>query len=149
MDREKEIDLEIERLQKEKEEIRRRKMFTCEHCGKKTKVSNLILINEYFYENGFQYLKEHKIYCKKCKQFSRGYLLNHDKKDHTKGFTEDNLTDEALEKSRVKNYLFIKKYQYNFGETLTSYGDQLETLTLDELRRKNEEYKNDPFSFYY
>ena len=139
MNREKEINKEIEALHKEKQDIKSRRMITCLHCQKRTSLPKAIVIRTHWYTEphgctGGDYWNfgEYRFVCMKCEHATRAYIGSWEKHWRT-----GKIKSKALKDPRVKLFNFIKKHIDFVGEVLDTYDGQDDNKTLNEIREKN------------
>lgn len=132
MNREQQIEQEIESLYVEKESIRSRRTLKCPKCEKRTALTKWTLIRDHHYVQpysctGGDYwtFQEYQIFCPKCEQFSRVYFSEWDKK--YEGGSELNNMFE-----------YIKEHSEYFGEQLGTWGDRYHG-TIDHIREMNKD----------
>ena len=127
MNREQQIDKEIEALEEEREQLRARKLFQC-FCGKKSRLDKWILISDHHYirprgcsgGDYWAFSKEYHLVCPKCGGMGR---VIH------RSWAKDDPKENA-------SYNFVHEYRQYFGERLNAYGDG---YTVEELRKKKKE----------
>ena len=147
MNREKEIDKEIEALREEKQELKSRRKVKCLHCKKHTPLKNALVVRTHWYTSphgctGGDYWNfgEYQFFCTKCEEFSRAYIGSWEKH-----WRSGKVKPEALKDPRVKLFNFIKKHSEFVGEFLDSYDGQDNNMTIEDLRtrkREREEKEN-------
>lgn len=124
MNREQQIDKEIEALEEERELVRSRKTLACE-CGKRSQLSKWILISDYHYIRPYGCMggdywessNEYHLICPKCDGVGRVYHASYE--------------DEDSEMNTL--YKFVHDHARYFGERLKSYK---EGCDVEELRKK-------------
>jgi len=140
--REKRILKDIDILNQEVDDLRRRKIIKCLHCKKGTQLSKAVVIRDHHYisprgcSEGDYWMdsKEFRFVCFKCGELSRAYIGSMEQIHWGK----DEPTPEALKTSpKVQLYMFIRAHTRYIGEILDDY--DYDCQTVDELRKKNEE----------
>ena len=149
----KNIEMEIEKLQREidvlkirKDETIKNMLFKCPICNKGTRVKNVTIIRPHYYvppsgcNDGAYWtlcFNEYESYCIYCNKFSRTFI-------HT---TEQDILDgkpipswssgpsyKKIDTDRVKRFIFIKKNLHLFGESLNVYN---KGGTIEQIRALN------------
>lgn len=139
--REKEINLEIDSLYKEREEIKSRKTFKCTECGKRTQLKKLTVVKAHYYIRPYSctggdywaFSNEYYVICPKCDVAVRAYTGTY---DESSAFAEKSIADQK----RIRLYYFIDEYYKYFGERLNMYEKSgINSIDLDKLRAEKKE----------
>ena len=130
--REKEIDVEIERLKQEQEDIKSRKSIQCirKECTKRTKISKIIAVSEHHYIRPYscsggdywEFSNEYQWICPKCNHWIRVHKRRMDYNDKPTDWTG---TGDLFE--------FMSAHRSHFAEWLDNY----DYKDLDEIRKNN------------
>ena len=124
MNREQQIEKEIDALKEELELVRSRKTLACA-CGKRSQLSKWILISDYHYIRPYgctggdywDFSDEYHLICPKCDGLGRVYKASYE--------ADDSVMNTL--------YKFIHNHAKYFGEQLKSYG---EGYDIKKLRTK-------------
>ena len=135
MNREQEIESQIETLRAEREAIRSRRMWTCPCCHKRTAIAKLTFIQDHWYVSpsgcsGGDYWKQsNQVYipCPKCNNIARV----------TENFVQVR-TEHILTVIDEEMYDFVTDHKYHFGEILDYHRNHGEP-TLDTVEYLREE----------
>ena len=138
MNREQEINQEIEDLHTEKQSLKSRRMITCLNCQKRTSLPKAIIIRTHWYTQphgctGGDYWNfgEYLHVCLKCNHSNRAYIGSWEKHWRT-----GKIKSKALKDPRVKLFIFLKEHIQYVGEVLDTYDGHDDNKTLDEIREK-------------
>jgi hypothetical protein len=146
MNTEQSIDAQIAALQTQKEILRSRRMWTCPCCSRRTAITKLIAVRQYWYEephgctggDNWWPSDDYHVWCNKCGEWIRVY------KQHR--VSEYDIADYKTrnQKEREKNpgFFFIEDHQNYFAEVHRNYS-KTRGFNLNELRKQKQRREED------